>query len=124
MKRTCRYELWYQSQHCIRKSRPHVGKEHLCSRVRSTRVLVLQSDAHKTACAVLETRGWDVCWFCGVTTKGDAIKDSHEAGFKHRQRMDLTYCAICGVQATSHRDMIQHLRGMRHQVHLLVMTSR
>jgi len=50
--------------------------------------------------------------------------DSHVAGYKHRQRMDLTYCAVCGVQATSHCDMIQHLRGMRHQVSLPLMASK
>jgi len=68
---------------------------------------------------LLEKRGWDVCWFCGVGTNGKGIMDNHVAGFKHRQRMELTYCAVCCVRATSHHDMIQHLRGMRHQVSML-----
>ena len=77
---------------------------------------VVQSNAHKRACALLEKRGWDVCWFCGVGTNGKGIMDSHVAGSKHRQRMDLTYCSTCDTRATSHHDMIQHLRSMRHRV--------
>ena len=77
--------------------------------------LVVQSDAHRNACAELEDRGWDVCWECGVRTS-EGNMDPHLDGRKHQQRVGLKHCDICNVRATSFKNMIQHLRGARHQV--------
>ena len=45
----------------------------------------------------------------------------HLDGRKHQRRINLTYCNVCDVRATSNADMIQHLRGTRHQVAMLAM---
>ncbi len=74
-----------------------------------------QSEEHDEVCEELEELGWEVCWDCGArTTEGNM--DTHLAGRKYQQRMDLCSCDLCDVQDVSFKHMIEHLRGRRHQV--------
>ena len=74
-----------------------------------------QSAAHKEVCAELEEGGWNVCWLCGVRGE-DCVMDTHLAGRKHRQQLELCVCKTCGIKTTGTQNMLSHLNGAKHKV--------
>ena len=79
--------------------------------------LVLQSDAHRHACEEVEERpgSWRVCRLCGVKASRLTLH-CHTFGLEHQERMELLHCDICNVRTQSAKSMLQHLRGVRHEV--------